>query len=242
MISNLNETADPAKIEELDRLTKGRLPREYLEFLKHSNIDAADIPVMPYLFIPFDVTEVIDGINGLRYEVPSTIITIGTDGCGGLIVLDMEMEPPCVASVDPICSDETAYYYLLGHSFNEFEQMLGKEPDATTIAAIERRKEIPLAASAALDARFWTKEQISTKTKELELDKYAPEFDPIAAKDRSAEFIGVRKDDGTVWNVPCLGTKHLKADKMADSLQQLFEFMTELKDLNKLDDWRYYKK
>ena len=159
----MSETVDLAKIEELDRLTEGRLPREYLEFLMHSDIDEADIPVMPYFFIPHNATEVVDGINGLGYEVPPTIITIGTNGGSEIIFLNMEMEPPCVAAADAICCDDSVYYYLLGHSFNEFQKMLGKEPDATTLAALERRKEIPLAASGALDARFWTKEQISIK-------------------------------------------------------------------------------
>ena len=234
----MSETENLAKIDELDRLTEGRLPRDYLEFLAHSDLNETDIPIMPYLFIPSSAAEVIDGINGLRYEVLPGLITIGTSGGGELIVLDMQKQPPWVASIHAIHTESDSLY-LLGHSFSEFSALLGKEPDSETLDVIKRHMEIPLAASSALDAIFWTKEQIPAKVKELELDRYAPEFDPIA-RSGCSNFIGIRKDDGSVWRVPCLGTEHLKADKMADSLLQLHQFMTELNELNKLDEWRYY--
>jgi hypothetical protein len=227
------------KIDELNKLTKGCLPKEYLEFLLRGEGFEGDLPIMPYYAILYDASEVIDGINGIGYEVPPGFIMIGTSGGGEQILLDMRQDPPCVASL-PAIGGDLECLYLLAHSISEFIEILGKDSDEASKDIDERREKIPRHAWVALDAQFWTKEEIPHKVKLLELNKYASEFSPIAQSGTS-HFIGIRKNDGSIWQVPCLGTEHLQADKIADSLQHLNELIAEMKTIKKNDNWRYYE-
>ncbi|MCA9805210.1 MAG: SMI1/KNR4 family protein [Cyanobacteria bacterium HKST-UBA02] len=241
MITPQNKPAPPEHIEELDSLTEGRLPRDYLDFLLHSDGYEEGIPIMPYNVDLRSAKDVIAGIHGESYEIPPGFIEIGTSGEGEIILLDMRKEPPWVASLPAIWTDLDELY-LLGRSFAELVTMLGKEPDPEMEKAFEQLDSIPDFAAAALDAEFWTEDQIPDKVREFEIDKYAPEYRAIAEIPGCSHFIGVKRDDGTVWNVPFVGTQYLDADKMADSLEQLHEYMTQLKELQAQDAWRYYER
>lgn len=154
MFEPQNKPASAAELKELDRLTEGRLPREYLDILSVSNGLETDIPIMPYGVILDTAKVVIDGINGSGYEVPSGLITIGTSGGGELIVLDMRRDPPWVASIPAMCGD-LEDLYLLAYSFSDFVSMLGRRPDPKIQEATDELfKRIPL--SVSLNAQFWT--------------------------------------------------------------------------------------
>lgn len=232
------QPASPAEIEKLDRLTKNRLPRLYLSLLLQADGVETSISINPYDGSLAPVNEVIDWLSDTEL-VPDGFIRIGGHD-GEMILFDMRKEPPWVVSL-PMMAAELEYLYLIATSFSNFLDLLCEQSEPPEWEEIEQLSVIHKCA-VMLNAEIWTEEEVPDKIEQFELNKYAPEYIPIAkVAGPSSTFIGIKKSDGTVWEVPFLGTDHLSANRLADSLEQLHDFTAQIREKYRNDEWRYYE-
>lgn len=231
--------ADNDAITELREFSKGLLPQSYYDFLVESNGGEGEIPFDPYYVGLFAAEEVIDYNRKCEF-VPAGLIVIGTNGGGELIVFDTRKPGPYVSSV-PAIGCEYAMLMLITPTFEEllrlFDQPVG--PPSEWDIAVEQQAPC-LNVASALDGEFWPADQLEDRRKYYETQKYLPEYGAIGHT--SSGIIAVLKSDRSVWLVPALGTKYLTATRLADSVEQLHDYIEEYKRIWSPQESRYYEK
>lgn len=234
-VEYLGQPANPADVEKLDQLTNNRLPRLYLSLLLRADGLETGISINPYTAALDSAQQVIDWLSD--EFVPNGFVRIGGRD-GEMILFDLRKEPPWVACLPMMDCSDLESLCLIAKSFPEFLDLL-REEDTDPLEFDANLEELRKCA-VMLDADMWTDEQIPNKIREFELDKYAPEYTPIAGA--KSTFIGIKKSDGTIWEVPLLGTTYLTANRMADSLERLHKLTAQLRNEWFADEWRYYER
>ncbi len=119
----LGEKTSEAEIEKfLPQLSKD-LPVSYINFLKNHKGAQGDLPVQPYYFQLWEISEVSDNNSG--YEVQNYLpdyFGIGGNGGGELLALNTKNKK--VYTIPFIPMDEKDAL-LVAESFNEFENIMG---------------------------------------------------------------------------------------------------------------------
>ena len=74
MTDSLQNPEEQHQLEELNALSKGKLPQAYLTFLKHFPGAEHDLPIMPYCAFLDSAQEVIKNLKESTYELPPELI------------------------------------------------------------------------------------------------------------------------------------------------------------------------
>lgn len=119
----LGEKPSEAEIEKfLPQLPKD-LPSSYIEFLRKHNGADGDLPIQPYYFQLWKISEVSD--NNLGYEVQNFLpdyFGIGGNGGGELLVLNLKDAKIYAIPLIPMDEKDAL---LFAESFDKFENLIG---------------------------------------------------------------------------------------------------------------------
>lgn len=238
MTDSLQNSDEQHHLEELNTLSKRKLPQAYLTFLKDFQGAEHDLPILPYCAFLDSALEVIKNLKESTYELPPELIAIGSNGGEEVIVLDTRADPPRVAS-RPCIGFDYEDLYVVAKSFEDFLSLLDKQASDFSFEDELGREIILSNAQIARDAPVWTDQQIQQTIEKFNLEKFAPGYRPYAGiQNDEYSLLAIKESDGAVYKISCFGINYEPPNKLADSKEQLDEFLAMTLN-NPPDLWRY---
>lgn len=119
----LGEKPSEAEIEKFLPQFPDELPLRYINFIKNHKGADGDLPVQPYFFQLWEISEISD--NNTGYEVQNYLpdyFGIGDNGGGELLALNLKNKKVYVIPFIPMDEKDAL---LLAESFEEFENIMG---------------------------------------------------------------------------------------------------------------------
>ncbi len=219
-------------LNELCSKAKGRLPLEYLEYLKCSDGGQGTIPIRPHDVFLFDAKRVVMDLIGQASNRIEGILRIGKHGTCGFIVLDLRRNVPCVSSI-PVDSSNYQDLYLIAEDFSQFLSLF-EQPAPYVV----HNEDTINRASMLLNCQLWPPDTIGFQRKLYNIDKYAPQFEAIGSANKSV-FLGLKKDQGSLWQVSLSNVPSPKL--IANSIQEATDLVASFSDWWKKEQHRYYE-
>lgn len=122
-VLEFGEKPSEAEIEKFLPQIPINLPQSYISFLKNYKGANGDLPVQPFYFQLWEISEVFQ--NNLDYEIPDYLpdyFGIGGNGGGELIALNLKNKKIFVIPFIPMSEQDAL---LIAESFEEFANIMG---------------------------------------------------------------------------------------------------------------------